>query len=282
MEKWSHRPHIHHGPSAGLHRRARDRERRPAAIGGWAGIGAVGAASGPPPGGLLTSEIRDPDRPPLPDWLGTVLPAGAVAVATLGLVNGDTWNWDGRVIGCFAAAVLLPAAFVIRSQRHRAPVELSILRVPAFALASLSATLFFASFSVMLLGNVCYSPGGSSQRASGRESRGASARCCSRSGRPRSSHWNLRTLSTARRSCPGCSSAERESGWRSRRSRSRRPVRCSRSCSPPASAPRRCSARSVSVGLSRTATFNENAPVPAGYEAGTRGALEGGEVLHRS
>ncbi len=119
----------------------------------------MGAASGPPPGGLLTSEIRDPDRPPLPDWLGTVLPAGAVAVATLGLVNGDTWNWDGRVIGCFAAAVLLPAAFVIRSQRHRAPIELSILRVPAFALASLSATLFFASFSVMLLGNVCYSPG---------------------------------------------------------------------------------------------------------------------------
>jgi hypothetical protein len=24
---------------------------------------------------------------------------------------------------------------------------------------------------------------------------------------------------------------------------------------------------------------NESAPVPAGYEAGTRGALEGGEVL---
>ena len=38
-------------------------------------------------------------------------------------------------------------------------LELSILRVPAFALATLSATLFFAAFSVMLIGNVLFLTG---------------------------------------------------------------------------------------------------------------------------
>jgi MFS family permease len=155
-------------------------------LGGWAAIGAVGAATGPPLGGLLTEiswhwifivnvplsllaviaayralpEIRDRTRPPLPDGLGTAILTAAIALATLALVEGSNWSWDGRVIGCFAAALALAGAFVVRSLRHRAPVlELSILRVRAFALASLSATLFFASFSVMLLGNVLFLTG---------------------------------------------------------------------------------------------------------------------------
>ncbi len=161
-------------------------ERRAAAIGGWAAVGAVGAASGPPLGGLLTQlswhwifivnvplaaialigayrvlpEIRDPARPPLPDWLGTVLLVAAVSVATLGLVQGSSWHWDGRVLGCFGAALLFAVAFVLRSARHRAPVlELDILRVPAFALSSVSAALFYAAFSAMLLGNVLFLTG---------------------------------------------------------------------------------------------------------------------------
>ncbi len=160
--------------------------RRAAAIGAWAALGAVGAASGPPLGGLLTQvswhwifivnvplaaialagtyrvlpEIRDPARPPLPDWLGTILLIAAVGLATLGLVEGSAWHWDWRVIGCFAGAVAVAAAFVAWSRRHRAPVlELGILRVPAFALASLSAALFFAAFSAMLLGNVLFLTG---------------------------------------------------------------------------------------------------------------------------
>ncbi|MCX5233324.1 MFS transporter [Streptomyces sp. NBC_00233] len=161
-------------------------QRRAAAIGGWAALGAVGAASGPSLGGLLTQfswhwifiinvplvvitlvgtyrvlpEIRDPARPPLPDAIGSLLLVAAVSLATLGLVQGPTWNWDGRVIGCFVGAVVLTAGFVARSRRHRAPVlELDILRVPAFALSSLSAALFYASFSAMLLGNVLFLTG---------------------------------------------------------------------------------------------------------------------------
>ena len=160
--------------------------RRAPAIGAWAGLGAVGAASGPALGGLLTEvswhwifiinvplaaialigtyrvlpEIRDPARPPLPDWLGTVLLIGAVSAVTLGLVEGASWQWDGRVIGCFAVGAALGAAFAARSARHRAPVlELSILWVPAFALSSVSAALFFAAFSAMLLGNVLFLTG---------------------------------------------------------------------------------------------------------------------------
>jgi EmrB/QacA subfamily drug resistance transporter len=157
--------------------------RRSAAIGGWAGLGAVGAASGPALGGLLTElswhwifiinvplalvaligtyrwlpEIRDPAKPPLPDLVGTVMLVAAVSAATLGLVQGSGWHWDARVIGCFIGAVVLAAAFVARAARHRAPVlELGIVRVPAFALSSLSAALFNAVFSVMLLGNVLF------------------------------------------------------------------------------------------------------------------------------
>jgi EmrB/QacA subfamily drug resistance transporter len=159
--------------------------RRAAAIGAWAALGAVGAASGPPLGGLLTDigwhwiflinvplaataligtyrvlpEVRDPARPPLPDLLGTVTLVAAVSLATLGLVQGTAWHWDLRVISCFAAAAPLVVLFV-RSGRHRAPViELDIVRVPAFRLASMSAALFYAAFSAMLIGNVLFLTG---------------------------------------------------------------------------------------------------------------------------
>jgi MFS family permease len=158
-------------------------QQRPAAIGGWAAVGAVGAAAGPPLGGLLTElswhwifivnvplafagaligarvlpEIRDPSRPRLPDALGTTFLIAAVALVTLGLVRGPDWGWDTRVVGCFVAAAALTIAFTIRSSRHESPVlELEILRVRAFALASAGAAAFFAAFAAMLLSNVIF------------------------------------------------------------------------------------------------------------------------------
>ena len=156
-------------------------QRRPVVIGGWAAIGAVGAASGPALGGALTeiswhwvfivnvplaliasvaavrmlAEIRDPNRQPLPDWVGTVLLIGAIGLLTLALVQGSTWDWDARVIACLGGAAALGALFVLRSASHPAP-ELSILRVRAFALSSLSAALFFAAFAAMLLSSVLF------------------------------------------------------------------------------------------------------------------------------
>jgi EmrB/QacA subfamily drug resistance transporter len=152
-------------------------------IGLWAAIAGVGAATGPPIGGLLVEaswrwiflvnlplglfafvrsaqlipEIRDPEGGRFPDALGSLLLIVAIGSLTLGLVKGPDWNWDSRSIGAFVAAAVLLALFTLRSARHAAPVvELSLLRPPAFAFASLSALLFFAAFAVLLLGNVLF------------------------------------------------------------------------------------------------------------------------------
>jgi EmrB/QacA subfamily drug resistance transporter len=158
-------------------------QKRPAVIGLWAAIAGVGAAAGPPFGGLLVEaswrwiflvnlplglfalvrsaqivpEIRDPERGPFPDLLGSLLLMVAIGSLTLGLVKGPDWSWDGRSLGAFAASAVLLSLFTLRSARHPAPVvELSLLRPPAFALSALSALLFFAAFAVLLLANVLF------------------------------------------------------------------------------------------------------------------------------
>jgi EmrB/QacA subfamily drug resistance transporter len=155
---------------------------RAMAIGAWSGLGGVGAAAGPPLGGLLVevswrliflvniplglltvvlvqrrfAEIKE-ERATLPDGLGAAMLVGAVALLSLGLVQGPDWGWDTRVVASFAAAVLLGGAFVARSAIHRSPVlELSLLRVRAFALASAAALFFTAGFAALLLGGVLF------------------------------------------------------------------------------------------------------------------------------
>jgi EmrB/QacA subfamily drug resistance transporter len=158
-------------------------QKRAVAIGLWAALAGVGAAAGPPLGGLLVEaswrwiflinlplglfalvriaqtipEIRNEGRGRFPDLLGSLVLMAAIGSLTLGLVKGNDWGWDGRSLGLFAAAAALLAVVVFRSARHPAPVvELSLLRPPAFALAALGSLLFFAAFSVMLLGNVLF------------------------------------------------------------------------------------------------------------------------------
>jgi EmrB/QacA subfamily drug resistance transporter len=158
-------------------------ERRSTVIGAWAAIGAVGASIAPPLGGLLVEvswrlifivniplgliaivlalrlapEVRDARASRLPDLLGIALLIASVALLTLGLTEGQQWDWDARVLGVFAAAAALGAVFLRRCARHPAPVvELSLLRVPAFALAGLSTLLFSAGFAGLLLGNVLF------------------------------------------------------------------------------------------------------------------------------
>jgi EmrB/QacA subfamily drug resistance transporter len=158
-------------------------EKRSTVIGAWAGIGAVGASIAPPLGGLLVEvswrlifivnvplgliaivlalrlapEVRDARATRLPDVAGIALLVASVALLTLGLTQGPHWGWDERVIGAFAVAAVLGAVFLRRCARHPAPVvELSLLRVPAFALAGLSTLLFSAGFAGLLLGNVLF------------------------------------------------------------------------------------------------------------------------------
>ena len=160
-------------------------ERRSSVIGAWAAFGGIGAAMGPPLGGLLVElswhwifvinlplgvgclalvgrhfdEIRDPSGR-LPDALGAALAIGAVGLLAMGLTQGPDWSWDARVLGSLAAAVVLGALLVARSRRHLEPVlALDLLRSPTFSLASLATFLFFAGFAGLLLGNVLFLTG---------------------------------------------------------------------------------------------------------------------------
>lgn len=159
-------------------------EKRAAAIGVWAAIGGVAAAAGPPIGGLLVeaswrwvflinlpvglvaawyaqrtlTESRDPDRTTWPDALGAALLTAAVALLSLGLVQGPDWGWgDERVVGSFVASAVGLGIFLWRSTRHPAPVlELSILRVRSFAAAGTAIMLFSTAFGAMLLAGVLF------------------------------------------------------------------------------------------------------------------------------
>jgi EmrB/QacA subfamily drug resistance transporter len=158
--------------------------RRPAVIAAWAAVGAVGAAAGPPLGGLLVqaswrwvflvnvplglvsiwyavrrvNESRDPYARGLPDLAGTGLLMLAVGLLTLALVEGRTWGWtDARIVGAFAIAAAATVLAVRRSARHPVPVlELDMLRQPPFALAVASAFAFFAAFAAILLSGVMF------------------------------------------------------------------------------------------------------------------------------
>src|SRR5206468_8088294 len=93
---------------------------RPAVIAAWAAVGAVGAAAGPPLGGLLVQaswrwvflvnlplglvsiwyaarrvdESRDPDARGVPDLAGTLALMLGIGALTLALAQGREWGWD--------------------------------------------------------------------------------------------------------------------------------------------------------------------------------------------
>src|SRR3954468_14729370 len=122
----------------------------------------------------VVPEIRDPAATRLPDLPGIAVLVAAVGLLTLGLAQGPSWDWDARVWSAFGLAAVLGAVLLRRSARppaspgavslpppprHPAPVvELALLRVPAFALASLSTFLFSAGFAGMLRGTVLFPP----------------------------------------------------------------------------------------------------------------------------
>jgi MFS family permease len=160
---------------------------RAGAVGLWSAMGAIGAAAGPPVGGLLVqaswrwvflvavpfgtlafvaghrllTEVRDEEQQPLPDLLGAATFAVAIGLLVLGLVEGPSWGWDSvRVLGAFVVGVAGLAAFWARSLRHHAPViEPDLLALPGFGLATLAATVFFAAFGAMLLGAALFLTG---------------------------------------------------------------------------------------------------------------------------
>ncbi|HST55181.1 MAG TPA: MFS transporter [Solirubrobacteraceae bacterium] len=156
---------------------------RPIAIGSWSVVGGIAAAAGPPLGGLLVElnwrwvflvnipvgiaamiagivvlrEQRHPDAARA-DIFGAGLLATGVASMVLVIIQGHHWGWGGaRIIGLIALSLITLTAVVMRSRRHPSPViDLELMRVRAFSVATISAVPFFMAFSAMLLAGVLF------------------------------------------------------------------------------------------------------------------------------
>jgi EmrB/QacA subfamily drug resistance transporter len=160
-------------------------ERRHVAVGTWGMMGAAAAAFGPTIGALLTEyaswrwiflvniplcalivafgrpllrEARDPHAAGIPDPLEILLIAAVPALISFAIIEGPDWGWaDPRVIGGFAAAVVLLPAFVWRSSVAARPVmDLALFKVRQFRLVNAATLVYAAAFYGMLLGNVLF------------------------------------------------------------------------------------------------------------------------------
>jgi len=159
-----------------------ERVRAIAILGGAA---ALAAASGPVFGGVLVDrfdwravfvvnvpicvgtlyitqrrvrERRDPERGRIPDILGILLFAAAMALLALGLTRHDVWGWgDVRVSGSVALGLVLFAVFLLRSRRHPAPaVEMSLFRERSVRMANCAIIVFAAAFYAKILIDVLF------------------------------------------------------------------------------------------------------------------------------
>ncbi|MFR9725537.1 MFS transporter [Streptomyces sp. MS19] len=166
-------------------------QERVKAIGLWAGLSGIGLAAGPVAGGALTDafgwpaiflvnlpvgaalllvglrgleESRNPGAPTI-DIPGTALSVLGVGAMTYGLIEGGARGWTSPLIlGSFAAAALLLAAFVAVEARRSAPmlpprlfrqrlftVSNTAMVVVGFAL--MGSSFFFSQFFVYVQGS---------------------------------------------------------------------------------------------------------------------------------
>ncbi len=158
-------------------------ERRAAGVGLWGAAAAAAAAIGPTLGGalveasswrlvflvnlplgaaILLAGRRLARRPiadsHLPDLPGALMLALALALITLGIIEGNDWGWTATAtLGAFAASAALLAAVVVRSRRHPRPiVEPALFAHRSFRIGNLGTLLFAAAFFSLILGNVLF------------------------------------------------------------------------------------------------------------------------------
>jgi EmrB/QacA subfamily drug resistance transporter len=106
-------------------------------------------------------ESRAPGRRRMPDLAGALLFALAISALVLGVVKGQEWGWtSARILGSFAAAIVLLAIFVWRCTWHRSPiVDLSLLRIRTFSAANGMTVVAAAGFYGYTLTNVLFLTG---------------------------------------------------------------------------------------------------------------------------
>ena len=157
---------------------------RGTAFGVWGAVTGLAVAIGPLLGGVLTSglswrwiffvnlpigiaavaitvtkvaESRAP-RASRPDWAGFALFTVALSSLVYGLIESNQRSFtDGLVLGCFAVAAVLLAAFVIVERRSAHPMfDLTLFRLPTFSGGAVAAFGLSASIFAMILYLVLY------------------------------------------------------------------------------------------------------------------------------
>ena len=150
-------------------------KERAQAIGIWAGISGLALAAGPIVGGALVTyvnwqsiffinipigavaflvsarvvrESSDPTAVRTVDYLGVATLTPAIFSLTLALIEGQSWGWmSGRILGLFAAAVVLLALFALAEARQAHPmVDFGIFRSTTFTAANI--IIFVLSFGM--------------------------------------------------------------------------------------------------------------------------------------
>jgi EmrB/QacA subfamily drug resistance transporter len=98
------------------------------------------------------AESRDPDATGV-DWLGLTTFSGALFLFVYALIEGNDKGWgSAEILGCFAGAFVLLVAFLVAELRQQRPMfDLTLLRRPAFAGASLVAFAMSGSLFALFL-----------------------------------------------------------------------------------------------------------------------------------
>jgi MFS family permease len=97
------------------------------------------------------SPVRTPGRLNI---VATVMLSGWLVSLLLGVSRGPEWGWhSGRVLGLFAAAVVIFAGWVMVEARSSVPlVDVRMMRIPAVWWTNVSALLFgFGMYSMMVI-----------------------------------------------------------------------------------------------------------------------------------
>jgi EmrB/QacA subfamily drug resistance transporter len=144
--------------------------QRGMAIGIWAGVSALALALGPLVGGLLTQHIswgwiffvnvpigvlaivasillipesKDESAEQRLDLPGLLTSGIGLFALSYGLIEANTYGWtSGRIVGAFAVAAVMLAAFVILEMHQRIPMlDLALFRNGTFAGANLAVFL---------------------------------------------------------------------------------------------------------------------------------------------
>ena len=155
-------------------------QKRGTAIGIWGALAGLAAAVGPVLGGLLLSipsfnlgdwqidswrwiffvnipfciaglfmiarnvpEMRDPNASSKIDYAGLLTLSAGMICLSLALIEGNDWNWDGRVIGLFVAAIVALGLFAVVELRQKQPIlDFSLFRIRSFSAANLVMFMF--------------------------------------------------------------------------------------------------------------------------------------------